>query len=64
MKQYEYKTLEQPLKCGIFKQQIPDLEPVLNAEGSTGWRLQQVVVTASSNFGQSDKLLLILEREK
>lgn len=63
MKTYEYKTVELPFKFGIFKQGTPDIEDVLNAEGAKGWRLQQMVLPASSNMGQSEKMIAILERE-
>ncbi|WP_249977997.1 DUF4177 domain-containing protein [Vreelandella olivaria] len=63
MKKYEYKTIEMPFKFGIFKQKTPDVENLLNAEGAQGWRLHQVVLPASSNFGQTDKMVVIFERE-
>jgi DNA-binding XRE family transcriptional regulator len=64
MKKYEYKTVEMPFRFGVFKQGTPDIDKVLNAEGENGWRLHQVVVSASSNLGQSEKIIAILEREK
>ena len=64
MKKYEYKTVEMPFRFGILKQGTPDIEAVLNAEGENGWRLHQIVVPAGSNFGQSEKMIAILEREK
>lgn len=64
MKKYEYKTVELPFKIGLFKQGTPDIEGLLNAEGETGWRLHQIVLPASANFGQSEKVIVILEREK
>jgi transcriptional regulator with XRE-family HTH domain len=64
MKKYEYKTVEMPFRFGILKQGTPDIEAVLNAEGENGWRLRQIVVPAGSNFGQSEKMIAILEREK
>ncbi|MBQ4835763.1 MULTISPECIES: DUF4177 domain-containing protein [Pseudoalteromonas] len=63
MKKYEYKTVELPFKFGFFKQGTPDIEEVLNAEGAEGWRLNQMVLPASSNMGQSEKMIAILERE-
>jgi len=63
MKKYEYKTVEMPFKFGIFKQGTPDIEEVLNIEGAEGWRLHQVILPASSNMGQSEKMIAILERE-
>ena len=63
VKKYEYKTVEMPFRFGIVKQGTPDIEKILNAEGERGWRLHQIVVP-SSNFGQSDKMVAVLEREK
>ncbi|KZN62846.1 hypothetical protein N473_18195 [Pseudoalteromonas luteoviolacea CPMOR-1] len=63
MTKYEYKTLELPFKFGIFKQGTPDIDEALNAEGKDGWRLKQMVLPASSNMGQSEKMIAILERE-
>ncbi|AOT11243.1 hypothetical protein S4054249_21240 [Pseudoalteromonas luteoviolacea] len=63
MTKYEYKTLELPFKFGIFKQGTPDIDEALNEEGKNGWRLKQMVLPASSNMGQSEKMIAILERE-
>ena len=64
MRKFEYKAVEMPFKFGVFKQRTPDIESVLNRGGDRGWRLHQVVVPASSNFGQSENMIAILEREK
>ena len=64
MKKFEYKTVEMPFRFGILKQGTPNIEALLNAEGEKGWRLHQIVVPAGSNFGQSEKMIAILEREK
>ena len=61
---YEYKTVEMPFRFGVLKQGTPDIEKSLNAEGEKGWRLHQIVTPATANFGQSDKMIAILEREK
>ena len=61
---YEYKTVEMPFRFGVLKQGTPDIEKFLNAEGDKGWRLHQIVTPATANFGQSDKMIAILEREK
>jgi hypothetical protein len=53
-----------PFRFGILKQGLPDIESVLNAEGENGWRLHQIVLPLASNFGQSEKMIAILEREK
>lgn len=63
MKKYEYKTFEMPTKFGIFKPRTPDVENLLNAEGAQGWRLHQIVLPASANFGQTDKMVVIFERQ-
>ena len=63
MKKYEYKTIELPFKFGIFKQGTPDIDEPLNKAGAEGWRLSQMVVPASSNLGQSERMVAILERE-
>lgn len=62
MKHYEYKTIELPFKFGIFKQGTPDIQEVLNEEAASGWRLKQVLMPASSNMGQSEKIIIIFER--
>lgn len=64
MRKYEYKTVEMPFRFGVMRQGTPDIEAALNAEGEKGWRLHQIVVPAGSNFGQSEKMIAILEREK
>jgi transcriptional regulator with XRE-family HTH domain len=64
MKRFEYKTVEMPFKFGLFKQKTPEVETLLNAEGEQGWRLHQIVLPASSNFGASDRMVVIFEREK
>lgn len=64
MTRYEYKTVEMPFRFGVLKQGTPDIEKFLNAEGEKGWRLHQIVTPATANFGQSDKMIAILEREK
>ena len=64
MKKYEYKTVDMPFKFGIMKQKTPDIETLLNAEGEQGWKLHQMILPATSNFGQSDKIVVIFEREK
>ena len=63
MKKYEYKMVELPIKMGLFKPKTPDIESLLNAEGDLGWKLQQIVLPASS-FGESGNMVVILEREK
>lgn len=62
MTKYEYKTLELPFKFGIFKMGTPDIEAALNEQGEQGWRLHQMIMPASSNMGQSEKMIAILER--
>jgi DNA-binding XRE family transcriptional regulator len=64
MKTYEYKTIEAPFRIGFFKAKSPDFENLLNAEGEQGWRLHDVVLTASSSFGQTDRAVIIFERER
>ena len=48
---------------GLFKPKTTDIESLLNAEGVLGWKLQQIVLPASS-FGESGNMVVILEREK
>ncbi|MCG9771582.1 DUF4177 domain-containing protein [Pseudoalteromonas piscicida] len=62
MKKYEYKTVELPFKLRFFKSGTPDVQSLLNAEGQNGWQLKQVVIPASG-FGESDSMVVILERE-
>ena len=64
MKKYEYKTVDLPLGIGFFKSKTPDIESLLNAEGEQGWRLHQIILPATGDFGRSDKFIVILEREK
>jgi len=63
VKKYEYKTVEMPFKFGILKQGTPDIDKVLNEQGNLGWRLHQIVMPASSNMGQSEKMIAVFERE-
>ena len=62
MKKYEYKTVELPFKLRFFKSGTPDVQSLLNAEGQNGWQLKQTVIPASG-FGESDSMIVILERE-
>lgn len=62
MKKYEYKTVELPFKFRFFKSGTPDVQSLLNAEGQNGWQLKQLVLPASG-FGESDSMIVILERE-
>lgn len=61
---YEYKSIEMPFRFGVLKQGTPDIEKLLNAEGEQGWRLRQILTPAGGSFGQSDRMIAILEREK
>ena len=63
MKRYEYKTVEAPFKMGFLKPKTPDFENLLNAEGNQGWRLHDIALPASSSFGQTDRAIIIFERE-
>lgn len=63
MKKYEYKSIEMPFKFGFFKQGTPNIDETLNVEGAKGWQLHQMVLPASSNMGQSERMIAILERE-
>jgi transcriptional regulator with XRE-family HTH domain len=62
MTKFEYKTVVLPLKFGIFKRGLPDVESALNKEGRDGWQFKQMVVQASSNLGESVGMLAIFER--
>jgi transcriptional regulator with XRE-family HTH domain len=61
MAKYEYKTLVLPFKMGLFKQGLPDIASALNAEGSEGWQLKQIMLP-SSQLGTSDSVVAVLER--
>jgi hypothetical protein len=61
---YQYKDSSDAFSFRDPETGIPDIEAVLDAEGEKGWRLQQIVVPAGSNFGRSEKMIAILEREK
>ena len=58
---YEYQTLEMPFSFGIVKPQMPDITKALNDQGREGWQLKQVILP-SSQLGNSDRVVLILER--
>ena len=62
MTQYEYKTVELPFKMRFFKSGTPDVQSLLNAEGKEGWQLKQIVMP-TVGFGESDSMVVILERE-
>jgi transcriptional regulator with XRE-family HTH domain len=61
MGKFEYKTLVLNFKMGILKKGLPDIQQALNAEGSQGWQLKQLILP-SSDFGKSDSIVCILER--
>jgi DNA-binding XRE family transcriptional regulator len=61
---YEYKSVEMPFRFGVLKQGTSDIAKALNAEGDMGWRLHQILAPAGGNFGQSDRMIAIFEREK
>ena len=58
---YEYKSIMLEFKPGVFRQGLPDIAAALNAVGSEGWRLKQLVLPSSS-WGSSDSIVAILER--
>jgi hypothetical protein len=64
MKKYEYKTMSIAQKgWGVFRsREIPELESKLNREGKDGWHLCEVILPSAA-FGESDKVILIFERE-
>jgi len=62
MKKYQYKTVELPFKFRFFKSGTPDVQSLLNAEGQNGWQLKQIVMPATG-FGESNSMVVILERE-
>lgn len=64
MKTFEYKTIEMAFKFGLLKRGIPDIDTTLNAEAETGWRLHSIIPTASSSFGESNRIIAVMEREK
>jgi hypothetical protein len=64
MTKYEYKTLTLEQKgLGLFtSREVPDLEGALNREGRDGWRFHKVILPSAS-FGDSDRVILVFERE-
>ena len=64
MPKYEYKAVTVEQKgLGFFKSRdVPDLENALNREGMDGWRLHEIVLPSGA-FGESDKVILIFEKE-
>lgn len=64
MQKYEYKTTTLAQKgLGLFSsREVPELEGVLNREAHLGWRLCQLMMPSGSR-GESDKVILIFERE-
>jgi len=64
MKRYEYKTITiKQKRLGLFGWgEIPELENILNREGKDGWRLREVILPSAA-FGESHKIIVILERE-
>lgn len=61
---YEYKTITLAQKgLGLFtSRQIPELEATLNREARLGWRLCQIMMPSGAK-GESDKVILVFERE-
>ena len=64
MPKYEYKTITLEQKgLGLFKsREVPELETALNREGRDGWRFREVILPSGA-FGESDKVIVVLERE-
>ena len=62
MAKFEYKTVVLNFKVGLFKQGLPDIQASLNEHGAAGWQLKQVILP-SSQWGSSDSVVAILERE-
>lgn len=63
MTKYEYKTITMKQKgFGFTSREVPELEASLNREGRDGWRLKDIVLPSAA-FGESDKVIVIFERE-
>ncbi len=64
MAKYEYKTITLEQKgLGLFKsREVPHLEAALNREGRDGWRFHKVILPSGA-FGESDKVIVVFERE-
>ena len=64
MAKYEYKTITLKQKgLGLFRsRKVPDLENALNREGQDGWRFREVVLPSGA-FGESDRVIVVFERE-
>ena len=64
MAKYEYKTIVLKQKgLGLFRsRKVPDLENALNREGQDGWRFREVVLPSFA-FGESDRVIVVFERE-
>jgi len=62
---YEYKTITLKQKgLGLLtSKEVPELETVLNAQAEDGWRYGDVIMPTAA-FGESDKVILVLERAK
>ena len=63
MDRFEYKaiTIRQKGLGLLTARKVPELENTLNREARDGWRLRELLVP-SGNLGQSDKVILVLER--
>jgi hypothetical protein len=64
MQKYAYKTITLAQKgLGWFaSRSIPELEETLNQEARLGWRLRELLMPSGAK-GESDKVILIFERE-
>lgn len=64
MPKYEYETITLAQKgLGWFSsKKVPELEGVLNREARLGWRLCQLMMPSGLK-GESDKVILVFERE-
>ena len=64
MQKYEYKTITLEQKgLGLFKsREVPGLESTLNREDQDGWRFKEVILPSAA-FGESDKVIVVFERE-
>jgi hypothetical protein len=47
----------------LASREAPDLEDALNREGKNGWRLRETFMLSGA-LGESDKIILIIEKEK
>lgn len=63
MGRFEYKTTVLPFRNGLFRTQVPDIQPAIAREADQGWQLKEMAI-ATNNSGGSQALIAVFERPR